>query len=260
MIRSPRGSLVAYEFASLRVQPSLVHAVFARHGGVSPQPWRSLNLSITTGDTPENVTENYRRVYGALGYTPHAAVTSRQVHGNHVVVVDGAQRGQCVPDCDALITRTPHTVLLQRHADCPPVFVYDPRRRAIGVAHAGWRGTLANIAGVMVKAMQDAFDTKPSELIAGIGPGIGACCYHIGAEVQQAFIARHAQGRAWLQECNGKAYLDLWEANRAMLAAAGVREIEVAGICTSCQAQDFYSARAERRQNGCFGAAIALMA
>jgi YfiH family protein len=209
-------------------------------------------------------------VYGALGYAPHEAVTSRQVHGKRVVVVDGAQRGQCIPDCDALVTRTPHTVLLQRHADCPPVFVYDPQRRAIGVAHAGWRGTLANIAGEMVKAMQDAFGSRPADLIAGIGPGIGACCYPVGAEVQQAFITQHERGHEWLraEPCEGgyaepsqgsvRVYLDLWAANHAQLQAAGVREIEAAGICTSCHVQDFYSARAEQRQNGCFGAVIAL--
>ena len=258
LIRQQHGPITTHHFASLN-DARIAHAIFARHGGVSPAPWHSLNLSTATGDSLDHIAENYRRVYGALGYTPADAVTSRQVHGATVAVVDGAQRGQRLGDCDALITNTPDVVLLQRHADCPPIFLYDPQRRAIGVAHAGWRGTLANIAGETVRAMSEAFGSQPSDVIAAIGPAIGACCYHVGVEVQQAFTKHYALGQTWLHaNGDGNVYLDLWEANRAQLQAAGVHAIEVAGICTACHISEFYSARAERRMNGCFGAAIAL--
>src|SRR5438270_1868860 len=179
MIRLQTDSIVRYEFASLCRYGGLRHAVFGRHGGVSPAPWQSLNLSTSTGDSAENVCENYRRVYALLGYTTTDAVISRQVHGNRVAAAGRAERGLRLPDCDALITNEPDVVLLQRHADCPPIFLFDPKRRALGVAHAGWRGTLANIAAAMVRGLAEAYGSRPSDLIATIGPGIGACCYHV---------------------------------------------------------------------------------
>ncbi len=260
MLRTSHGNIATYAFASLH-DPRLVHAIFARHGGVSPAPWHSLNLSTSTGDSQDNVNENYRRVYSTLGYTPRDAIISRQVHGNTVATVGRAQGGTRLPDCDALITNEPGVVLLQRHADCPPIFLFDPKRRAIGVAHAGWRGTLANIAGEMAHAVGDAYGSQPPDLIAAIGPGIGACCYHVGEDVQRAFATQHEHAREWLHaNGDGKVYLDLVAANRAMLRAAGVRAIESADVCTACHVHDFYSARAEQRMNGCFGAAIALRA
>ena len=308
MIRQAYGPLTAYEFESLRPHRRLAHGIFTRHGGVSPSPWHSLNLSTATGDSREHIDENYRRVYGALGHSPDTAVISHQVHGSSVVVVTGGQRGRRLDSCDGLVTDEPGIVLLQRHADCVPILLYDPKRPAIGVAHAGWRGTLAGMAAELVRAMCEAFGSRPGDLIAAIGPSIGPCCYDVGEEVQRGFIARHADAGQWLaaggrtpvfgkaernmgivapageQQAprlsgnttgadlhrraddmlpsagdDGRVRLDLWEANRAMLAAAGVREIEVAGICTACNVGEFYSARAENRRNGCFGAVIALV-
>ena len=107
--------------------------------------------------------------------------------------------------------------------------------------------------------MSETFGSRPADLIAAIGPAIGACCYSVGEEVRRAFTETHAGGARWLcSRADGRTYLDLWEANRAMLLDAGVKEVEVAGICTSCNVADFYSARRENRRNGCFGAAIVL--
>lgn len=297
MIRQFYGPLVAYEFESLRSQRGLAHGIFTRHGGVSPAPWHSLNLSTATGDSRAHIDENYRRIYGAFGHSPATAVISSQVHGKRVAVVSGEHGGERLDSCDGLVTDKPGVVLLQRHADCVPVLVYDPKRPAIGVAHAGWRGTLAGMSVELVRAMVEAFGSRPADLIAAIGPSIGACCYDVGEEVQRSFveqwapalgksgmahsplaqqlngaghrragdqnvplIERHADAGPWLVAGgDGKVRLDLWVANRAMLAGAGVREIEVAGICTACHVEDFYSARAENRRNGCFGAVIALV-
>ncbi|MBI1800132.1 MAG: peptidoglycan editing factor PgeF [Chloroflexi bacterium] len=258
MIRHEHGRVVAYAFQTLSTEPTVAHAVFTRHGGVSPAPWQSLNLSTGTGDSAENVAENTRRVVETLGWSPADAVTSRQVHGAQVAVVGRDHRARRIADSDGLITDSPGVVLLQRYADCAPILLYDPERPAVGVAHAGWRGTLAGIAGVMVKRMGEAFGSKPGSLVACIGPAIGQCCYHVGAEVQQLFSERHALGANCLHPRGGRVYLDLWEANRSQLHEAGVRQVEVAGLCTSCNTGDFYSARAENRLNGCFGAVIAL--
>ena len=259
MHRQPHGAVLSFQFASLLSQRGVSHGIFARHGGVSPAPWASLNLSTSTGDSQANVAENHRRLYAALGFARGDAVTSRQVHGNTVRAVGRAERGNHLPDCDALISNTPGVVLLQRHADCPPVFVLDPQRRAVGVAHSGWRGTLSNVAGAMVRAMQDAYGSAPEALVAGIGPAIGACCYHVGNEVSQSFVERYAHGQHWISpRADGRVYLNLAQAIRAQLLEAGVRQIESADLCTACNVHDFYSARAEHRLNGCFGAAIAL--
>ena len=159
--RFTHNQVVRYEFTSLH-EANITHAIFARHGGVSPAPWQSLNLSAATGDMSARIDENYRRVYAALGFTARDAVTSRQVHGASVAVVGEAQRGERLPDCDALITNRPNIVLLQRYADCVPLLVFDRVQRVVGVAHAGWRGTLVNMAGALVGAMQSAYGSRPS--------------------------------------------------------------------------------------------------
>lgn len=259
LIRQSHGHLAAYHFDSLGAHRGLRHAVFTRHGGVSPAPWASLNLSASTGDTTANVAENQRRLVGALGFRPRETVTSRQVHGSTVRVVGHAERGARLPDCDALVTDAPGVVLVQRHADCPAVFVFDPKRRAIGLGHSGWRGTLANIAGEMVRAMHDAYGSEAGDLVAGIGPAIGACCYHVGNEVSQSFVERYAHGRAWVEaRGDGQVYLNLARAIEAQLRESGVHAVEQSGLCTACRVDEFYSARAEHRLNGCFGSAIAL--
>ena len=259
MIRQHHGAIVSHRFESLCGQNGLVHGVYARHGGVSPAPWQSLNLSASTGDSSENVAKNHLRLYASLGYAPQSAVTSQQVHGNTVAIVTRDQRGARIPACDGLVTNQPDVVLLQRHADCPPIFLYDPKRRVVGVAHSGWRGTLTNIAGEMVHTVCQAFGSKPADLLAAIGPAIGACCYHVGNEVRRAFAEKYAQGHAWLSDGDsGKVYLNLSQAIEAQLRHAGVHQIETANICTACNVSEFYSARAENRLNGCFGAVIAL--
>jgi YfiH family protein len=260
LIRTQHGAILTYEFESLRARRGVSHAVFARHGGVSPAPWQSLNLSRSTGDSAENIEENFRRVCGAFGLTPAQAVTSVQVHGRQVATVGANEHGKRLPSCDGLVTNTPGTLVVQRHADCPPIMLYDPVQHAAGVAHAGWRGTLAGIAPRMVSAMREAYGSEPGDLIAAIGPAIGACCYAVGTEVREAFATQHSDGERWIRDgADGRSYLDLWEANRAMLLAAGVKEVEVAGICTACHVHDFYSARRENRRNGCFAAAIVLV-
>ncbi|MBI5880235.1 MAG: peptidoglycan editing factor PgeF [Chloroflexi bacterium] len=259
MIRQNHGRLAAFHFKSLDAHSALRHGIFTRHGGVSPAPWASLNLSRATGDSASNVAENQRRLAAALGFHPRDAVTSSQVHGNTVRRAGRDARGGRLPDCDALISNEPGVLLLQRHADCPPVVLYDPVRRAIGLAHSGWRGTLANIAGELVQAMQEEYGSNPADMVAGIGPAIGACCYHVGNEVSQSFVDRYAHGHAWVEaRADGRAYLNLAHAIEAQLREAGVRAIEQAELCTACHVDDFYSARAENRLNGCFGSAIAL--
>ncbi len=160
---------------------------------------------------------------------------------------------------DVILTNVPGITLLMRFADCVPVLLHDPIRKVIGIAHAGWMGTVRGTIRFAVEAMQSRFGSNPGEILAGIGPSIGPDHYEIGpdvkAQVRQAFGQKAS---SLLRERQGDIYFDLWAANRLALEKSGVNKIEVAGLCTACHTEDWYSHRAERGRTGRFGAIIAL--
>jgi YfiH family protein len=257
---STYGSLVYYQFDSLLPFPEVSHGVFTRLGGHSRSPWHSLNTGHTVGDDPEAVDANHRLICEALGFSTEDLVSPHQVHGATVGRVGAEDRGRVIYDTDALITDVPGVVLMLRFADCAPIWLYDPTRRAVGLAHAGWRGTVAGTAQAAVEAMQSAFGSDPSDILAGLGPAIGPCCYEVGGdvaqEVREAFPGVAAQFLA--PRPNEKWHLDLWASNRHRLERAGVGQVEVAGICTACHTDEWYSHRAERGKTGRIGALIGL--
>lgn len=257
-------SLPLLRFSSLAAWPGLVHAVSTRQGGVSTGSYASLNLSTSTGDSSENVDANYRRLAAALELPRERFTTTWQVHGVRVARATADQAGGMIDKADGIITDAPGLPLTQRYADCTPLIVYDPRRHAAGLAHAGWRGTVAGMATTLVQAMAEAYGSNPADLVAVIGPAIGPCCYEVGPEVieavQQAFPAAAALLH---QPANGAStpanpHFDLWAANRWQLEQAGVGQIETAGICTRCQRETFFSHRGDGPQTGRFGAVIML--
>lgn len=233
-----------------------------RHGGVSIGPFASLNLGRGLGDDPAAVTENVRRVTAALGIRPEALLSPRQRHTANVRRVAARDRGQALDGYDALVTDEPGTALLLVYADCTPVLIYDPVHRALALVHSGWRGTVQGAAQAAVRALQSEFDSRPAELVAAIGPSIGPCCYEVGEEVTDAVRRAFTRPEELLPAPIGKhrRHFDLWAANRRLLAEAGVRQIEVAGLCTACRTDEFYSHRAERGRTGHFGALMALRA
>ena len=160
-------------------------------------------------------------------------------------------RGRVIPATDALITDTPGIALMLRFADCLPVLFYDPVRRAIGLAHAGWRGAIKGIAARTVVAMMEAYGSRPADIVAGLGPCIGPCCYQVGADVIASVKAGFNHWRGLLQsQGDGSVHFDLWEANRRQLTEMGVEEIEVIQICTACRTDEFFSHRAEGGRTG----------
>jgi len=258
MVRTQTGSLVYYQFESL-LQPDLTHGVFTRHGGLSPDPWRSLNLGGTVGDDPDKVAENHRRLFFALDRPLTSVFDVWQVHSADVVVADGPRNNRPHTKGDIILTDDPKVTLLMRFADCVPILLYDPRRRAIGIAHAGWLGTVRRAAEFAVQAMVQTFQSEPTDILAGLGPSIGPDHYAVGADViekLEASIGREASRH--IVHRDGKTYLDLWSANQALLQGQGVVHIETARICTACRVDDWYSHRREGGQTGRFGAAIAL--
>lgn len=260
-----------YTFPSLDAFPELIHAVSTRHGGVSRPPFATLNLTWALGDEPQAVEENHRRLCAALGLRREALVSPRQVHSAAVRRVGAADRGRFIPACDGLITDEPDVPLLLRFADCVPILLYDPLHRAIGLAHAGWRGTVAGMARAVVRAMVEAFGSRPGDLVAALGPAIGPCCYEIGPEVAMAVEVAFGPDNGLLkanpkskvqgsklQRLDGTLYFDLWAANERLLRAVGVERIEVAGLCTACHGQEFFSYRAAKGRTGHHGALLCL--
>ncbi|MBN2387387.1 MAG: peptidoglycan editing factor PgeF [Anaerolineales bacterium] len=238
----------------------VVQAVFTRRGGVSPAPWAALNLGGTVGDDPQLVAENRRRAFAALGRAPDSLYDVWQVHGTDVVVA-GAPRSPERPlrQADVILTDRPGVTLFMRFADCVPVLLHDPQHGVVGIAHAGWMGTVRGTARAAVEALVKHFNSNPAELQAAIGPSIGSDHYEVGPDV--VVQVRQAFGDAadqLLAPSNGRMRLDLWAANQLLLEQAGVRQIEVSGICTACHVDDWYSHRLEKGRTGRFGAMIGL--
>jgi YfiH family protein len=242
--RVQAGRLPIRQFALLADAAGLMHGVTTRAGGVSPAPFDTLNLSLSTGDRPEHVDENRSRLAAAVGTTYDWLASCHQVHGARAVQVDDQPLAVLRREqADVLVTDRPGRFLSMRFADCVPVLLYDPRRRAVGLAHAGWRGTAAGAAGAAVRALTAAYGSRPGDVLAGIGPSIGPCCYDVGDEVAAQFDGRPGGVQ---RSPAGRAVLDLWSLNRDALTAAGVprEQIEVSGLCTRCHADEFFSHRA----------------
>lgn len=259
MKRQQPNGVAYYTFQSLEAFPELIHGITTRHGGVSKEPFATLNLTTGTGDDRAAVEENLGRACAALGISRADLVSPNQRHTANVVKVGQADRGKIFSNYDVLITCEPSVPLLLRYADCTPVLIYDPERRALAVVHSGWRGTVLGAARAAVEAMGQEFGSLPHDLMAAVGPSIGPCCYEVGDEVVGAVRAAFAHPDDLLpQRSNGRYHFDLWSANRRLLADAGVRRIEVSEMCTACRLDEFYSYRAEARRTGHFGAVMSL--
>lgn len=271
--RSTHGVRVL-SFESFGAYAGVDAVVTTRHGGESAGPFATLNLGMRTGDDAEVVRRNRARAASVVGAAPAWLTFGRQVHDARVAAVGNAERGAVFDDTDALITNASLVPLVILTADCAAIFFFDPVHRAVGIAHAGWRGTVSRIAARTVEAMRGAFGTTPGDLVAAIGPSIGPCCYQVGPDVIEAVAAAfpdHADElllepdmasagsfRASVNE--DKKHFDLWRANELALLEAGVRgdRIEVSRLCTACRTDLFYSHRAEKGNTGRFGGIVML--
>lgn len=242
----------------LRDTPGLAHAFTTREGGVSEGAYASLNLTRSRGDDPAHVAENRERVRRALGLDH--LVFATQVHGRTVLRIDEPPRGeQPAGEGDATITDRPGLGLVTQTADCTPILLFDPRRRAIAAIHSGWRGTVLNIAAATVEALQREYASDPGDLLAAIGPSISPVNYRVGPEVvaefQDAF--GHTGGIVSPRDPEGGAHLDVAEACRRQLILAGLAEdrIERSPQCTYSEEARFFSARRAHHggESGVFG-------
>ena len=240
---------------------SVPHCFTTRHGGVSSGYLSSLNLGTNRGDSPPNVTENYRILGSALGFDPKNAVLTNQIHTATVRTVTKADHlgldHQAYPQCDALITNDPGAALVIFTADCTPILLHDPATGAVGAAHAGWRGTAAGIAGKTVQAMVNAFGCDPKNIRAAIGPNIAQCCFETDADVPNALLESFGnEAKPFIRAYNDKYYVNLKEINALSLRQTGVAHIAISPLCTACQPDRFWSHRITKGQRGSQGAII----
>jgi polyphenol oxidase len=246
----------------------LVHGIAVRHGGVSPPPWESLNLSVKTGDEAERVLENRRRFERMMAVESRQVAFGRLSHGNKVIsfqlgglmpTVSPPNLGWPMFDGDAAVSNVPGLMLVMTFADCVPILLWDEENCACGLVHAGWRGTALRIGSMAVRAMTAAFGTDPAKLRAAIGPCIGACCYTVGSEVQRAMDAAYPEESHTFFDDDR---LDLNHANSADLFSArvGPENLNDSDICTSCHTDRYFSHRREHGNTGRFGACIGVVA
>ena len=241
---------------------SVPHGFTTRLGGVSSGSLSSLNIGIHRGDQWENVLKNYEILGKSLDFDVKNLVLSHQTHTDIVLRVGKDQTGSGLfgpelPECDGLITNEPGVALAVFTADCTPILLHDPVTGAVGAVHAGWRGTVASIAGKAVAAMTREFGSDPSQIRAAIGPNIGVCCFETHEDVPKAVLeAFGAEAEPFIFPKGDKYYVNLKEINALVLRRAGVRHIDISTECTVCQCHRFWSHRVTKGDRGSQGAII----
>ncbi len=250
----------------------LKHAFSTRLGGVSSDIFSSMNFGVdafTVKDDPANIMENYTRMANSIGVDPHSLVISRQVHKTNIRVVNENDRGKGLfsptdyEEIDGLITNQPNITLVTKYADCVPLYFVDPKNKAIGLTHSGWRGTVKKIGKITVEEMNKNFGSNPKDIIAVVGPSICVDCYEIGEEVAEEFkkaFPKNYENGILIAKGNGKYQLNLWEANRTVLSEAGLlpENIHISGVCTCCNSDLFFSHRKTEGKRGSLAAFLAL--
>lgn len=240
------------------------HAFTTRLGGVSTGEFTSMNMAFNRGDNPDSVTENYKRFCKSAGFDYESLVASAQDHHTVVRAVTSSEKGigiykpRDMESVDALITNEKGVTLVTYYADCTPLFFVDTKNKAIGLAHAGWRGTVGRIGEKVVEKMTELYGTNPADIKAAIGPAISVCCYEVDYPCAEHFLnlADLDSSKFVFEKGNGKYMVDLLETNRQILTASGVKNenITVSDVCTNCNSDLLWSHRATKGHRGTMSA------
>lgn len=309
MIERERGDVRYMQFSQYEPFSELIHGIFTREGGYSQAPFASLNVSLSSGNERfEDAVRNRFQVLQSLDIAHYPCATVWMIHGARVLTLEQEDWLDWSEDwphavyhlddlgypqdtrlqwtfkprkqADAIITRKRGVALTISTADCVPLFFYDPVTQAIGVAHAGWRGTARGIAATTIAAMSTQFGSQPANISVGVGPSIGPCCYEVSEDVRELFLGQREFAdpptpepyRSLVAEAatfevvetpaKSSLRLNLWETNYRQLLLAGItpEHIELPAICTSCEKERFFSHRAEHGRTGRFPAVLALRA
>ena len=236
------------------------HAFSTKHGGVSTDEWASMNFAFSRGDKAENVIENYKIFSDAVGFDYNSLVTSSQDHNTYVRPVTknecgiGIWREKDMLSVDALITNEPNVTLVTHYADCTPLFFVDTVGKAIGLAHAGWRGTVGRIGEEVIKKMTSLYGTNPKDVVVAIGPAISKCCYEVDKDCAENFynLKDLDNSKFIFPKNDGKYMIDLLETNRQIVMKAGVKKenIVLSDLCTKCNSNLLWSHRATNGHRG----------
>lgn len=252
----------------------LIHGFSTRLGGVSEGYLGTMNLSFQRGDKEKHVRENYNRMGKAIGFSPEKLVFSNQIHETtiHMVTLEDIGKGYQKPVMqgnDGLVTKEKGIPLVTFYADCVPLLFYDPVQRVIGMAHSGWRGTVARIGAKMVKVMKEQYNSQPEDICTVIAPSICQNCYEISEDVAEAFRREFSDSKSTLfyeeelylrDDKNGKYHLDLWKVNELLLLEAGIlpEHLEITDLCTCCNPEVLFSHRASHGKRGNLAAFLML--
>lgn len=258
------------QFKNLSATGIVKHGFSTRKGGVSTGIFSSMNLNLKRGDDPDAVLENYRRMAAALNMRVEDMVLSDQTHTTNVRVITEEDRGKGIlkpqdySDVDGMITNVPGIVLVTSYADCVPLYFVDPVRKAIGLSHSGWKGTVGHIGQKTVWKMHEVYGSEPKDIVAAIGPSICQSCYEVSDDVAEAFRANFTADEAadiLLDKGNGKYQLDLWKANWYVLTDAGIltEHLSVTDLCTACHPDLLWSHRKTNGQRGGLSAFLSLI-
>ena len=256
-------------FPALDATGLVSHAFSTRHGGVSAGVFSTMNFSFTRNDNPEHVLENYHRMASVLGTDAEKMVLSYQTHTTNVRKVTAEDAGKGIvkereyQDVDGLITNIPGITLVTFYADCVPLYFVDPIRKAVGLSHSGWRGTVHKIGKITVQAMADQYGSRPEDIVAIIGPSICQDCYEVSEDVIlefQKYYREDCQSELYYRKENGKYKLNLWRANEIVMEEAGIlpENIHTTQWCTCCNPELLYSHRASKGKRGNLAAFLGL--
>lgn len=257
------------QFENLLQCTDVRHAFTTKIGGVSEGVFATMNFGFNRGDSKVNVLKNYELLAEHLGLSVNDFILTDQIHEDTILRVSKNDRGngiffaQKFSGVDGFVTNEKDVVLTAFFADCVPLYFYDPVHQAIGISHAGWRGTVSKIGIRTVEKMKTEFGTEAKDLLVGIGPSIGACCYEVSEDVKKQFDLSFNDDiiASVVYPRNDKYLIDLWRANEMSLITCGVRKehIEISKMCTQCNSSTFYSHRVMGNARGSQIGIIALV-
>lgn len=269
MIEKHIDSLPLWFFQNLSKYKEIHHFVSSRIGGFSNPPYHSLNLGFHVGDNPEAILKNREKLAFVLGIPLNNFITAKQTHDRNVKIVTEDLRGSgtlnydtAISATDAMVTSIPSICLMVLQADCVPILFFDLKKKVIGIVHAGWRGTVRMVAKNTVDILKEKFQCSVKDILVGIGPSIGPCCYEVNLKTLTLADEAFDSKREYIDNYSSgdKGYFNLWKANKIQLVQMGIPEknIETAEICTHCNHDIFFSYRYEKKETGRFGAGIML--
>jgi len=260
-----KGTINLFYFKNLSEQPAIKHFITGKKINTPGYEHTSLNMSFNTQAIPETA-DNFNLLSSETNIPLSQFVFQYQTHSSNVSVVGTNHVTNyknhtlnCIHNNDALVTATKNIALFIKAADCVPIFLFDCKKNVIAAIHSGWKGTVQNITQQTINVMKGQFGTQPENIIAGIGPAIGVCCYEVGSEVYtNATLLLNTDAVFSHNIVTGKYHLNLKETNKNLLIKAGVplKNIEITDICTKCSGSDFFSAR--NKDTGRFGGGIML--